>query len=491
MSDMTTHDDILKVLIESFPSAVIKTNRAGEITRIYISKRKNDKLYIGKKLPRLLGMLFGQSAATLAHAYRECVTSGRETNVRRFKHDTTRGWCEYFDVRFVPLADGMLIHIKNVTESVCLEQEFSSVSQQNETANRELYAAMSKLDFRLMELDQAHKKLAALYRITSVVQRTVNVQEVLQEIIAGITTDLGYSSAAVLLIDDARQELVIRASCGYPQPLTRVPRGKGIIWDAVLNRKVIYVPDVKKEPRYIPTTGTAVSEIAIPLIYADKVIGVLDVETSEERPLLPYDRDLLCSLAGQMALTITHAQHVSNVQIQAITDALTGLYNYRYFLSVLDREFKRATHYRRPLSLMMLDIDYFKRYNDTHGHSLGNDVLRDIASIMRHVCRDIDFVFRYGGEEFVVLFPETDIEEATVIAEQIRSTIAEYPFCGEETQPGGNITVSIGVSSYPGDALSDKSLLEHADTALYLAKRTTKNCVIPYVCPSLAGKSGR
>jgi diguanylate cyclase (GGDEF)-like protein len=312
---------------------------------------------------------------------------------------------------------------------------------------------------------------------------------VLEEIVEGITTELGFMSAAVFLLDANQQELVLKASRGYVSNM-RIPSGHGITWKAIQSRDMLYVPDISKEPSYIPASVVrGMSEVAIPLIFAEKVIGVLDIESSEDRPVQPYDLNLLRSLAGQVAVTIVHAQHVAKVEVQAITDGLTGLYNYRYFLDLLDREFKRAVRYNRPLALLMLDIDYFKHYNDTNGHTMGNEVLGTVASIIKSTCRDVDSIVRYGGEEFIALLPETDLAEAYVVAERIREAIAQHPFPGREKQPCGVLSISIGVAAYPEDSFSDTELLEHADTALYLAKRTTRNCVVNFPKPAPAQNS--
>jgi len=477
---------MLTALTESVSAAVISVDAQGNVGEVFFSRRPNYPGRVrGKSFSRLLWRLFGPAAAAINNAYLNARATGQVVQLPRVEHKTLRKQTEYHRWTFCPGAPdgGMTVCALDATEDVCLEEEFAVLARQNETANRELLAAMSTLDFRLMDLDQAHKKLAALYRITSVVQRTVDEREVLAEIVAGITGELGYACAAVLLVDEERRELVMRACHGgYPGNI-RIPYGKGVTWQAVQNRQMVYVPDVTKEPRYIPATGYGVSEVAVPLIYADKVLGVLDVETSEERPLTPYDRDLLGSLAGQVALTIVHAQHVAKMELQAITDGLTGLYNYRYFLDVLGRELKRAARYKRPLALLMLDIDSFKHYNDTNGHGLGNEVLRQIAAIMRSLCRDVDYIARYGGEEFVILFPETSLPEAAAAAERIRAAVAAHPFVGRDTQPGGVLSVSIGVAGYPEGAASDRELIDHADAALYLAKRTTKNCVVVYQEP--------
>ncbi len=492
MSDQTGYHAIISALLDSVPATALTVDSNGIISQITSSRRRGTawRFARGKSLLRLLRLVYGPSADPLCEAYETAVLSGQPVRLPRFRHETVRGLVEFFSWSFLPgIADGyMAVCALNATEAVCLEQEFSAVSQQYAAANRDLLAAMSTLDFRLMDLDQAHKKLAALYRITSVAQRTANEDEVLDEIVAGITGELGYACAAVLLLDEERQELVMKASRGYP-PNVRIPYGKGVTWNAVLNREMVFVPDVSKDPRYIPAIGNGVSELAVPLICADKVIGVLDVETTAERPLHHYDRDLIGSLAGQVALSIAHAKHVARVEVQAVTDGLTGLYNYRYFLGQLDHEFKRAVRYSRPLSLILIDIDHFKRYNDNNGHSLGNEVLRQVAEMMRQVSRDVDFAVRYGGEEFIVLLPETNLTEACAFAERLRSLIAEKPFVGCEKQPGKALTVSIGVSGFPFDAQSDIELLEHADAALYLAKRTTRNCVMTY--PTKRGGNGR
>lgn len=494
MPESSAYKAMLAALTDFVPATVLTIDGGGNVAHVTAGRRAGTawRYARGRSFSRLLRMVFGAAADELLDAY-EQACSGQSASLPCFSHETARGLTEFLRWSFEPgtTPGDTVVCVQIITEAIGLEQEFALVSQQNEAANRDLLSAMSKLDFRLMDLDQAHKKLAALYRITSVVQRTVNEAEVLEEIVAGVSSELGYSCAAVLLLDEERQELVMKASRGYPANI-RIPRGRGIVWQAVEQRRMIYVPDVTKNPRYIPATGYGVSEVALPLIYADKVIGVLDVETTEERPLHPYDRDLLGSLAGQVALTIAHAKHVAKVEVQAITDGLTGLYNYRYFLTLLDREFKRASRYKRPLSLLMIDVDSFKRYNDTQGHSLGNDVLRGVAEIMRLVCRDVDFVVRYGGEEFIVMLPETNLTEACAVGERVRAAVAEYPFAGRETQPGGALTVSVGVAAYPCDAHTDSELLEHADAALYLAKRTTKNCVMTYPAPKerLAGTPG-
>lgn len=486
MRDLVTLEAMLVSLAGMARAAVLSVDTDGIIRHIAVGKRSAARLrhIPGKSFLRLLRLMFGATAGRLIEAFQNAAQTGQDVRLACLQHESARSLTEYLECHFVPCreSNAMVVCIGNISESVSLEQEFQAISQQNETVNREYFAAMSKLDFRLMELDQAHKKLAFLYGITSAVQRRADIHGVLEEIVAGLTGELGYSCAAILLLDDERRELVIKAHRGYTIA-KNVPYGKGVVWQAVMDRKLIYVPDVRKDPRYIPATVNGVSEIAVPLIYADAVIGVLDIETSEERPLHPYDHDLLGSLAGQVSVTIAHAQHLAAVETQAITDGLTGLNNYRYFLNQLEMEFKRAKRYKRPLSLFMLDIDDFKHFNDCNGHSCGNELLVKLAEILRSSCRDVDCVGRYGGEEFVVLFPETGPMEAYTVAERIRQAVAAYPFRGRRSQTGSVVTVSVGVASHPADASSPSELLDHADQALYAAKRAAKNRVMVYCAP--------
>ena len=165
---------------------------------------------------------------------------------------------------------------------------------------------------------------------------------------------------------------------------------------------------------------------------------------------------------------------------QACTDPMTGLYNPRYLWHTLDRELERAGRYGRLCSLMMLDIDFFKNYNDRHGHLLGDEVLKMSAEIFRQNLRNTDITARYGGEEFLVIMPETGKDLAFLVGEKLRKSFESYPFPHEETQPGGRLTISIGIATFPGDSDKARSLVDKADKALYRAKEGGRNRVIAW-----------
>jgi len=163
----------------------------------------------------------------------------------------------------------------------------------------------------------------------------------------------------------------------------------------------------------------------------------------------------------------------------AITDGLTGLYNHRHFKDELEREFSGARRYNRPLSLIIADVDWFKHYNDSHGHIQGDNALKKVAALLRGTTREIDLVARYGGEEFVVVLPETDLDGAIRVAERIRRCVQEEVFAHEETQPGGDFTLSLGAASLSPRMLNASDLVEEADRALYNAKKLGRNRVCP------------
>jgi diguanylate cyclase (GGDEF)-like protein/PAS domain S-box-containing protein len=214
----------------------------------------------------------------------------------------------------------------------------------------------------------------------------------------------------------------------------------------------------------------------LPLVSKGRPIGIIEFETrDEERSFTQEEINLAMTLANQAAVALENARLFAQVQELAITDGLTGLYNRRYFSALGKREFNRANRFNHPLSAIMLDIDDFKKVNDSYGHPVGDQVLHAVANgCIRHL-RDIDIVGRYGGDEFTVLLPETESAPACEVAERLRRWIASGPIV---TQPRPiRITTSFGVAEVTKEVRGLDKLLENADTALYKAKESGKNRV--------------
>jgi len=182
-------------------------------------------------------------------------------------------------------------------------------------------------------------------------------------------------------------------------------------------------------------------------------------------------------------LNLRLQEAVKELERQALSDALTGIYNRRYFNEVIATETQRSERSEHPLTLLMIDVDHFKQFNDTHGHPAGDTVLIDVARLLNENLRSTDVVARYGGEEFVALLLDTDADAGFAAAEKLRSSIEEFSFEGEETQPLGTLSISVGVASFPLDTDHAAALVRYADEALYQAKEQGRNRVAVWKRP--------
>jgi diguanylate cyclase (GGDEF)-like protein len=213
--------------------------------------------------------------------------------------------------------------------------------------------------------------------------------------------------------------------------------------------------------------------LEIPITYRNSVIGVLAVEDDCPGRIWEDEEMLMArTVSDQLAVAISHARLFRQVSTQAMTDALTGLYNHRYFQERLDREIKLADRNNDQVSLILLDLDHLKRINDTHGHRSGDNTLCHVAKVMQSTVREVDICVRYGGEEFVVILPQCGREGAITVAERLREAIAST-----HLPKIGQVTASIGVATYPAAARAKEELIEMADRAMYLAKAAGRNRV--------------
>jgi diguanylate cyclase (GGDEF)-like protein len=220
----------------------------------------------------------------------------------------------------------------------------------------------------------------------------------------------------------------------------------------------------------------------VPIKINHKVIGGLFLanKLNNERFTLE-DEEVLFTLAYQASVAIENAKLYEEVQQLAITDGLTGLLNHREFRRRLEEGVEGSKRYHRPISLLMIDIDHFKYFNDTYGHQVGDQVLKTVGEIIKTHVRVVDVCARYGGEEFAVIVSESGIQPALALSERIRSTIYAYPFKHDGIK--SQLSVSIGIASFPQDANSAEELIKKADDALYTAKRTGRNKVCCYKPP--------
>ncbi len=211
----------------------------------------------------------------------------------------------------------------------------------------------------------------------------------------------------------------------------------------------------------------------MPLFAHGICIGFLTLDNHIAGAYSADTAKLALVFANQAAIAIENACLFEQVQRLAVTDPLTNLHNRRYFFEVAHREMERARRYESPLSLIMIDIDRFKDVNDTHGHLIGDLVLRHIAERLKAQLREIDVLCRYGGEEFVILLPDTNLEAAYQVAERLRQTIVQTPIQADGKQV--KVTTSLGVAYMDADCHQIDELIRYADQALYQAKSAGRN----------------
>ena len=327
-----------------------------------------------------------------------------------------------------------------------------------------------------------------VYTINAVITKLSQEANFLDKVVEIISSTLNYLNVAVLLIED--DSLYVKSNIGYSQKLIKNLKIR-IGYDGLTGWVAKWgipqlVTDVTKEPRYIAGIENVKSELAIPIKFTtiagkdvkEEILGVLDISSDRIGGLTMDDQNLLTLITGQLAIALKNRELLHETSILASTDGMTQLMNYRVFKDNLYKEIKRAQRYGHTFSLLMIDIDDFKKVNDTYGHRTGDHVLRVLAEIMKKKVRDTDIVARYGGEEFTIIMPETTKNDAYKTAKRIQETAAETLVVKEETKEEIHFTISVGVDSFPKDGSTFEEIVENVDIALYKAKKTGKNRVV-------------
>jgi diguanylate cyclase (GGDEF)-like protein len=253
--------------------------------------------------------------------------------------------------------------------------------------------------------------------------------------------------------------------------------GDGLIGHAATRTRPRLVHDAARDPHRGQHETASGAWLLYPIRMFDQPLGVAQWVRQSGQPFTQEDIARLDTLAPQATIALENIRIRARMHHLAATDGLTGLWNQRKMTDQLREELRRAQRYQRVLSILMLDVDSFKTFNDTYGHPQGDHLLRNIAAILRSNIRTVDHVGRFGGEEFLVLLPETSKDDACRMAERIRRAVEERAYLNVDGE-AVHRTISVGVASYPEDALNPSELVQRADEALYRAKRSGKNCVI-------------
>jgi len=328
-------------------------------------------------------------------------------------------------------------------------------------------------------------EVAVFHELGKALTSSLQLDQVLRTIMEKIDEFLHPDTWSMLLVDEVKQELYFELAIGknaHGLKDVRIKIGQGIAGWVAQNQQAVIVPDVSKDTRFFgkvdeKTKMETRSIVAVPVRFRDHCLGVIELINCMDMDGF-HDRDLalLEALADFAAIALENARHVQRIHELTITDDCTNLYNARHLNFILETEIYRSQRYGYEFSLVFLDLDHFKSVNDTHGHLAGSKLLAEIGDVLRDNCRLIDFAFRYGGDEFVILLPQTSKENACVVARRLHKLIRETHWLKSEALDV-RITTSAGVASYPTDSKTKAELLHLADEAMYMVKNSSRDNV--------------
>lgn len=328
-------------------------------------------------------------------------------------------------------------------------------------------------------------EVSVFHELGKALTSSLQLDQVLRTIMEKINEVLHPDTWSLLLMDTEKQELYFEIATGEGSEAlkdVRIKLGQGIAGWVAQTGEVVVVPDTNTDSRFFSkvddkTKMQTRSIVAVPVRFRDQCLGVIElINCIGPEGFSPRELALLEALADYAAIAIENARHVQRIHELTITDDCTTLYNARHLNFMLDTEIYRSHRYSYEFSLIFIDLDHFKAVNDTHGHLTGSKLLGEIGNMIKNNCRLIDFAFRYGGDEFVLLLPQTSKENACRVARRLHALMKNTVWLKEE---GLNvrITASVGVASFPVDSADKAGLLHLADEAMYLVKNTTRDRV--------------
>ena len=319
------------------------------------------------------------------------------------------------------------------------------------------------------------RHLSLLNTISRNAIATLNPDEMLAKIAEQLEAGLTYDHIGISVLEYSTRELIIQAEAGTRRGALgrRIPLGTGLIGQVARTGQIAdYRGSGNAESPHKPLLADSLAAIALPIFYAEQLHGVLYIESAKPAEFSEEEILLLRTLADLIAGALHNAYSFQKAQEQAITDGLTGVKTHRFFMEALSAEWKRSTRAGRAFALVLMDLDRFKFVNDFYGHLEGDLVLQRVGHILETNCRRSDVVARYGGDEFVILMPETNMEHARQLAMKLRGWVSADPLLREK-----NISASFGIACYPLHGSSPQELIQVADASMYLSKHQGGNAV--------------
>lgn len=364
----------------------------------------------------------------------------------------------------------MLAAITSLQATGIEQEQDLKLAHQELTLKQELEETNQRLEQRLGEL-------SLLTDLTRAVTSTLELEAVLDEMGRQVGERMNVDEFVVLLFDRNRRRLSVASTHGVSADIKMdklffVP-GEGISGRVAQSGSTILVQDTSADPRYLRYKGLRLvdgSFLSVPMIAKGQVLGVLDFFRTRTHAFDEHSVALFKAVAGHAALAIENAKLFQDQTQLAQTDPLTELPNRRSLQHQLEHEFHRARRFASPFSVLMIDVDHFKDFNDRHGHLMGDHVLKQVTRTLRRRLRRVDTLTRYGGEEFCVLLVETPLTRAIQVAEKLRQSVSNRTYARIRSDRSLRITVSIGVATLGPGMESCEALIAAADEALYMAK---------------------
>lgn len=410
---------------------------------------------------RLLSVMPGHQEDGLFDYYVQVVESG-EPATREFyyNHEGLDSWFENIAVK---LGDGFAVTFRDITQIKTYQATL-------ETTNQELQK-------RLQDLRERHSEMQTLSKISDFLQACLTVKEACQVVATFMTSLFPDCSGGIFQLKESRYSLENVAQWGEDlysqlefshQDCWGLRRGR-------LHRMAEQHGELRCN--HLSSIPEGATTYCLPMVAQGETLGLFYLLVPPNLELSGSKRQLAQTVAEQLGLAIANLNLRQTLRQQSIRDALTGLYNRRYFEDILDQEIERAKSNQTALSLVMLDVDHFKNFNDTYGHDAGDHVLQSISQCLKNHLRVCDIVCRYGGEELAVILPGYDLETARAIAERLRQEIVQLSLY-YENQLLGPVSASFGLANFPEAGDSHLTLFQAADRALYRAKTRGRNQVV-------------
>ncbi len=377
-----------------------------------------------------------------------------------YNHDGIESWFENVAVK---LEDGFAVTFRDITAIRQSEQAIQQVNQQ--------------LQERVADLDQRHAEMLILSEISDFLQACLTVTEACAALSSLVEPLFPDCSGGVFITNASRNRVEVISSWGdylrsapdfHPQDCWALRRGR---------LHTCHHHQSGLRCQHIPADQEIATTLCIPMIAQSETLGLFYLSTNNSTALPDAKRQIARTVAEQVALAIANLNLRESLQYQSIRDPLTGLYNRRYLEEVLTQEIARGQRRQHPIGVVMVDVDHFKRFNDTYGHDVGDYVLQTIGAILKQSVRGSDIPCRYGGEEMTLILPESSLEVTSIKAEGIREAIAKLTLA-YNGQHLGNLTISLGIAGFPKHGTTGTSVIQAADAALYRAKAAGRNQVV-------------